>query len=104
MKSDKALITEAIKAVQAGDVDRLNMCDRYNAEGKLDTNDCVDCPLWHGAFQGGCCKGLRRAAKYAVLRALGGGVPQTRMKKHRLDTLVDHLTAILEADVPKENV
>lgn len=45
MKSDKALIAEAIEAVKKAKVDRLCFCDRYNEEGKLDSNDCIDCVL-----------------------------------------------------------
>lgn len=91
MKSDKALIAEAIEAVKKAKVDRLCFCDRYNEEGKLDSNDCIDCVLWFTNFQGGCCKGLRRAAIFAVQRAEGGGVPQQKQKKKRLDTLADFL-------------
>jgi len=89
-----SLLDRDIKRCQVGDIEVLDHCNTYNKDGKLDTNDCIDCPLWFGLMQGGCCKALKQSAKYSKLRAeASGGVPQRKAMIKRLKTLADFLEA-----------
>jgi len=96
MASNKQLIGDAIKNTLIRDLEDWKICKVKNDAGKLNTNDCIDCPLWFGMMLGGCCKSLRRAAAFALLRTEGGTAMADRAFKKRQATLVDFLERQLE--------
>lgn len=89
--NNMTLIGDAIKNTLQRDLEDWKICKAHCEVGKRNTNDCIDCPLWFGQMDGGCCKSLRRAAAFALLRTEGGTDMADRAFKKRQATLVDFL-------------
>ena len=90
--TDKELILQAKDQVFKGNADEWKICNVKNDAGKLDTNDCIDCPLWFGMMLGGCCKALRNPAKVAAANYLRHPSKQTqRRMRHCMSTLSEFI-------------